>query len=1114
MENDLLSRDIPSSVHMEKSNEGKKTHRQEIDEVDAYEEPTELFQWINYGNYEGAILRAKEHPNEVKTWIVSYHDSKAKGWKQEIKWRYLPLHLVCLKGNSTESEELLDALLSSYPKGAKEKDYNSNLPIHNLLSEGCVKLEVIKKLQRAYPESIDMRDGKGRSLLEIVSESYQSGKINKDNMISVLAFLRQWAIKEGQIKSKTTQNVHGSGSKKQSRRKSQSRSTKSPGNKERKTKRPIKGGIMKSESYDDLINMVSVQETISNNNSFDCLEMRLENTITERDILRKTVSDLKSEVKNHDSSMVKLKEQFEKASSEQQRMKERLKQKKEKIEELRLLVKKQEARMKKQEDIFNEKERRIAEKDKEISEMKINLSKVTEENEQIRYGNLHYQGGIDRVKHHLEKVRNENIELKQRIEESQKNQLEAEEEAGTNEKAYQERIYNLEAQIEELSSEDRNAQVIRTDAQAREIRLRSRISSLENELVEALGKDYDGRLSNLPNFVLVEEEREALQKMNASIQEHVGSLKERCKQLEETDAINEGLRMSVKQLEKDLEEARLKQTEYREELDSFRSDSLIKESKLQTQLAKVERDLLEEKSKTHTNISENFEQPKLVEELHAAQLLNSSSQGHIAILQEKCKVLEGNLEQSKRENDSLCKEILSIKLNTVAEREKEINFDFQQLLSTIKDVSASGGNGVGSETLSILQTENDSLRKEIKSLTLLQSENSSLRNELNNFKLLQGENASLKGENKSLHEEIDKLRSRNSDAQAEILNKEEEMELLLREATNLKARNSDLESEIVHLNTEIESLQRESADHRSRNSNEEKKMKSLQAEIDELTIAMQKIITEKERSDKDHLLLVGKLEANNTELEMQNEELVHKQHKSGKDNLDLINQLQEENRSIRSQCDEFSNAANRFQDQLLKSKEEFEQVKRKNKELRDLISRNNDTYIKEVDSLGKELNEIRSMNTSLHAHLLDLSTENEKLRNGKSYEPAKMEQYKEKINEMTMRLNQIAGYLIAVALFVDGEDNEEGSGLQHTDGVNAEIDGQVSKKTNRKDEILAEMARRQENILSSEERDDILRNVNRYEHDFRSDTHDAFNFLQQREGLNSIAVSLQKLMEE
>mmetsp|Transcript_25374 Transcript_25374/g.38475 ORF Transcript_25374/g.38475 Transcript_25374/m.38475 type:complete len:1113 (+) Transcript_25374:121-3459(+) len=1112
MDNDFLSRDIPSNVHMEKLKEKKKPIRQEIDEVDAYEEPTELFQWINYGNYEGAILRAKEHPNEVKIWIVSYHDSKAKGWKQEIKWRYLPLHLVCLKGNSSESEELLDALLSSYPKGAKEKDYNSNLPIHNLLSEGCVKLEVIKKLQRAYPESIDVRDGKGRSLLEIVSESYQSGKINKDSMISVLAFLRQWAIKEGQIKSKTTRNVHGSGSKKQSRRNFQSRSTKPPGNKERKTKRLVKGGIMKSESYDDAINMVSVQETISNNNSFDCLEMRPENTITERDSLRKTVSKLKSEVKNHDSSMVKLKEQFEKTSSDQQRMKERLKQKKERIEELRLLVQKQEARMKKQEDIFNEKEKRIAEKDREINEMNIHLSKVTEENDQIRYGNLHYQGDIDRVKRHLEEVRNENIELKQRIEKCQKIKLEAEEEAKTNEKAYQERIYKLETQIEELSSEDRNAQVIR--AEEREIRLRSRISSLENELVEALAKDYDGRLSNLPNFVLVEEEREALQKMNASIQEHVGSLKERCKQLEETDAINEGLRMSVEQLEKDLEEARLKQTEYREELDSFRSDSLIKESKLQTQLAKVERDLLEEKSKNHTNISENSEQPKLEEELHAAQLLNSSSQGHITILQEKCKVLEGNLEQAKRENDSLCKEILSVKLNTVTEREKEISFDFQQLLSTIKDLSASGGDGVGSETLSILQTENDSLRKKINSLTSLQSENNSLRKKLNNFKLLQGENASLRGENKSLHEEIEKLRSRNSDAQAEILNKEEEMELLLREATNLKARNSDLEAEIVHLNTEIESLQRESADQRSRNSNEEKKMKSLQTEIDELTIAMQKIKIEKERSDKDHLLLVGKLEADKNELETQNEELVHKQHQSGRETLDLINQLQEENRSIRSQSDEFSHAANRFQDQLVKSKEEYEQVKRKNKELRDLISRNNGTYIKEVNSLGKELKEIRSVNTSLHAHVLDLSTENEKLRNGKSYEPVKIEQYKEKVNEMTMRLNEIAGYLIAVALFVDGEDNGGGSGLQHTDGVNAEIDGQVSKKTNRKDEILAEMARRQENILSSEERDDILRNVNRYEHDFRSDTHDSFNFLRQREGLNSIAVSLQKLMEQ
>jgi len=1106
MENDISLRDIPSSVQMKKSSNKKKQHRKKSDEVDAYDNPTELFQWINYGNYEGAILRAEKYPHEVKTWIVSSHASKVEEWEQEIKWRYLPLHLVCLKSSLSEEQlddvlqkQLLDALIIAYPKGAKERDYHGNLPIHHLLSEGCESLEWIEKLLRAYPESIDVRDGKGRSVFEIISDCYQKGGIKKESMINMLAFLRQWAIGKVQHISKKTQDVHRTGGGKDTRSGSHSstryRSSRNQGrkpkraasdgvmksesyddaikNQERKPKRVASDGVMKSESYDDTIKLATTHETMINNKSFDSIEIRLENTLTERDILRKSVSKLKSEAKNQDLAFIALNQQVERTSSEHQRMKVKVKQKKDKIEELRLVVQEQETRINNHEKIFHEKEKNLDEKDKQINDLSFRVSKLSEENDQVRYGIMHYGGDVDKLQQFLEEVRKENEKLKQSNDEMLQSKLEIEKAVRANEKSYQDWIRSLETKLEKTLPEARKAEAIRADAGTRENRLQSRISILEKELMEVLGKDYDGRLSSLPNFVLVEEEREALQEMNTSLQEHVGSLKERCKQLDETEAINEGLRLSVEQLEKDLKAAHLKQTKYREELETYKSDSLIKESRLQTQLAKVERDLLEERgTKSHTSTGENPEQLKLTEELHAAQLLNSSSQGHIAVMQEKCKVLENNLQKTQEQNDSLCKEILSLKLNTVAVREKEINSDFQQLLSTIQDISASGGApGIGSEALSILQGENDSLRREINNLR------------------------SLEGENRSLRREIDNLASRSSDAQAEIMNAQKQFDSIQREASDLEARNTESQAEIAKLNTEVESLRK------------------LQTELDKMASSKKETLTAQERSDKDNLRIVEKLKAEKIKLEEQNEELIQKQNTSGKETLEAIAELQQENKIVRSQLDELTDAANLYKDKLSKSKGEYEKMKGKNNELRDFISRNNETYLSKVDSMSKELEEIRSVNSSLHAHVLDLSTENEKLRNNQSYEPVKIEEYKEKIGEMTARLNQIAGYLIAVALFVDGED----SGSQHPQQVDdAEFDSRPlsAKKNIRRDEILAEMARRQESILSSEERDDILRNVNGYEQDFRSDNRDSFNFSRQREELNSIAVSLKKIMKQ
>ena len=163
-------------------------------EVDAFDNPTELFQWINYGNYSGAAKRVLEYPVEARTWIFSRGDSKKKG--SRIKWRYLPLHVVCLQ--SKPPEQLLRALVFSYPKGATLRDYAGNLPIHYLLNEGCDDTYMIQLLLEVAPDCMNKRDAQNRSLLEIVSEGYRVGKYTRDGMVNVLAVLRQWSMdKEG-----------------------------------------------------------------------------------------------------------------------------------------------------------------------------------------------------------------------------------------------------------------------------------------------------------------------------------------------------------------------------------------------------------------------------------------------------------------------------------------------------------------------------------------------------------------------------------------------------------------------------------------------------------------------------------------------------------------------------------------------------------------------------------------------------------------------------------------------------------------------------------------------------------------------------------------------------
>ncbi len=175
-------------------------------EVDYYENPTELFRWINYRKWGGAWARVESNPEECATWVVSRHSSDGR-----ILWRNLPLHLVCMQSggvidsensnnlmgkdsrDASESthptrtsqlqqrslyfqqlEKLTEAILFAYPDAAKAIDDQGMLPLHlciNSASESnCINERTLLLLLVAYPAALRIRDNRGRTPMDVALE--------------------------------------------------------------------------------------------------------------------------------------------------------------------------------------------------------------------------------------------------------------------------------------------------------------------------------------------------------------------------------------------------------------------------------------------------------------------------------------------------------------------------------------------------------------------------------------------------------------------------------------------------------------------------------------------------------------------------------------------------------------------------------------------------------------------------------------------------------------------------------------------------------------------------------------------------------------------------------
>jgi len=165
-------------------------HKQRISrdqEVEAYTNPTELFRCINYCRWEKAARRVKSTPDEASIWIAS------RDANNSLKWKYLPLHLVCLQSNPPRS--IVKALLEAYPEAVLCRDYDGNLPIHYACLEGIEDEDVLKWLIEANPNTLLQKDHSGKTPLQMLEDpNHNTKKLNtkvKESMINTILWYQE-----------------------------------------------------------------------------------------------------------------------------------------------------------------------------------------------------------------------------------------------------------------------------------------------------------------------------------------------------------------------------------------------------------------------------------------------------------------------------------------------------------------------------------------------------------------------------------------------------------------------------------------------------------------------------------------------------------------------------------------------------------------------------------------------------------------------------------------------------------------------------------------------------------------------------------------------------------
>ena len=145
--------------------------------LSASQDRTELFQLIVKKEWDEAVLRCKENPNEAKVWHVLQDD------EGQICWQQLPLHQCC---KSQPPVELVRALIEAYEDGPQTKDGFGDFPVH-LACDNNASEEVITMLVKAFPAALHESDNFGLSPHAIIQERGHEHLVSLQQMMDLEA---------------------------------------------------------------------------------------------------------------------------------------------------------------------------------------------------------------------------------------------------------------------------------------------------------------------------------------------------------------------------------------------------------------------------------------------------------------------------------------------------------------------------------------------------------------------------------------------------------------------------------------------------------------------------------------------------------------------------------------------------------------------------------------------------------------------------------------------------------------------------------------------------------------------------------------------------------------
>lgn len=177
----------------------------DILEVDYATNVTPLFAAIESSEWKEALKIIwsddSEKSNQVRTWVVSKGSKGTTfGWSV---WRRLPLHEACRR---QPPEEVVDALLTIFPKSPRMKTHFGELPIHVACSSGA-STAIVNMLIGINPNSVINKDNSGRTPYEIVTDSMMP---NRDAVVRILKRCELIILEDKQLTQEQLKNAKAS----------------------------------------------------------------------------------------------------------------------------------------------------------------------------------------------------------------------------------------------------------------------------------------------------------------------------------------------------------------------------------------------------------------------------------------------------------------------------------------------------------------------------------------------------------------------------------------------------------------------------------------------------------------------------------------------------------------------------------------------------------------------------------------------------------------------------------------------------------------------------------------------------------------------------------------